>query len=148
MTTTLNTALPVVQRLNHTTFDRFFNDFVNRSWNTDRGEGVGMHQPAVDAYETSEGFHFLVDLPGMTREDLELTFENGMLTVSGERRPDWEPEIKGLHRRERAHGRFVRSFTLPQGMDLERIQAKFDNGVLRILVPKSELLRAKKVTIE
>lgn len=139
------TTLPAVQRIANP-FDRFFNDFVNRSW--DQGsEGLTNWRPAVDIYESDEGLHFLMDLPGMKKEDLQLTFENGVLSVHGERKGDWEQNGTGYRRTERFQGNFSRAFSLPQGVDLEKIEAKFEDGVLKVFVPKGEQLRAKHVEI-
>ncbi len=148
MNTAMTTTLPMVQRHTGTPFDRFFNEFVNRSWNDGRGETLGSYKPAVDAYETAEGLHFVMDVPGLSKDDLDLSFENGVLTIAGERKPAWEPKGMTLHRNERFHGQFSRSFSLPQGVDLDKIEAKFENGVLWIHVPKGEQLRAKKVDIQ
>ena len=147
MNTHVTTTLPALQRHAGSPFDRFFNEFVNRAWSPEGSEGVGVFKPAVDAYETADGIHFVMDVPGLEKDDLELTFENGVLTIAGERKPEWEQETTGLHRSERFHGRFSRSFSLPQGVDLEKIAAKCADGVLRIFVPKGDRLRAKKVEI-
>lgn len=102
--------------------------------------------PALDVKETSDRFEVTVDLPGLDPTDVNVTYEDGMLTVSGKRQFQEEEKGDTWHRIERGFGTFARSIRLPQTADPERIEASFDKGVLRISVPKSE--RAKPRTIE
>ena len=102
--------------------------------------------PALDDRETEERFEVTLDLPGMDPDAVGVTFEDGMLTVTGKR--DLANEEKGetWHRIERSYGTFARSIRLPQTADPERIEATFDKGVLAVSVPKVE--QAKPRTIE
>jgi len=102
--------------------------------------------PALDVRETEERFEVTLDLPGMDPDAVGVTFEDGMLTVTGKR--DLANEEKGetWHRIERSYGTFARSIRLPQTADPERIEATFDKGVLAVSVPKVE--QAKPRTIE
>ena len=102
--------------------------------------------PALDVKETSERFEVTVDLPGLDPTDVNVTFEDGMLTLSGKRQFQEEDKGDTWHRIERGFGTFARSIRLPQTADPERIEASFDKGVLKVSVPKSE--RAKPRTIE
>ena len=102
--------------------------------------------PALDVKETSDRFEVTVDLPGLDPKDVNVTYEDGMLTVSGKRQFQEEEKGDTWHRIERGFGTFARSIRLPQTADPERIEASFDKGVLRISVPKSE--QAKPRTIE
>ena len=102
--------------------------------------------PALDVKETSERFEVTVDLPGLDPKDVNVTFEDGMLTLSGKRQFQEEDKGDTWHRIERGFGTFARSIRLPQTADPERIEASFDKGVLKVSVPKSE--RAKPRTIE
>jgi HSP20 family protein len=102
--------------------------------------------PALDVKETSERFEVTVDLPGLDPKDVNVTFEDGMLTLSGKRQFQEEDEGETWHRIERGFGTFARSIRLPQTADPERIEASFEKGVLKVSVPKSE--QAKPRTIE
>jgi HSP20 family protein len=102
--------------------------------------------PALDVRETEERYEVHVDLPGLDPSDVNVTFEDGMLTLSGKRQFDQENRGDTWHRIERGFGSFARSIRLPQTADTERIEASFDKGVLTVVVPKTE--QAKPRTIE
>lgn len=104
--------------------------------------------PAVDLHETSENFLISIDLPGIDQKDIKIDVEKGRLTVSGERTRE-EKKDEGMFKRyERSYGSFVRSFQLPQNIDDEKIQARTENGVLEILVPKAEIAKPRSVQIQ
>jgi HSP20 family protein len=102
--------------------------------------------PALDVRESEDRFEVTLDLPGLEPGDVRVTFEGGVLTVSGSRELSSEEQGKTFHRIERSYGSFARSIRLPQTADGERVEAAFDKGVLSILVPKAEA--AKPRTIE
>jgi HSP20 family protein len=102
--------------------------------------------PALDVNESADRFEVKVDLPGLDPKDVNVTFEDGMLTIGGRRQFQTENEGETWHRVERGFGTFARSIRLPQTTDTEKIEASFDKGVLTVTVPKSE--RAKPKTIE
>jgi HSP20 family protein len=102
--------------------------------------------PALDVSESDDRFEVKVDLPGLDPKDVNVTFEDGMLTISGKRQFESEDKGETWHRVERGFGTFARSIRLPQTADTEKIEASFDKGVLAVIVPKSE--RAKPKTIE
>jgi HSP20 family protein len=102
--------------------------------------------PALDVRETDDRYEVKVDLPGLDRDDVKVTFEDGMLTISGTRRFDNEDRGDTWHRIERGFGTFARSIRVPQTADADRIEASFDKGVLTVVVPKTE--QAKPRTIE
>jgi len=101
--------------------------------------------PAVDIYESKDREYVIkADLPEMKREDIHLTFENNVLTLSGERSLNQSEE---LHRSERFHGRFSRSFTLPNIADGSRISATYKDGVLTVRVPQREEAKPKQIEV-
>ena len=101
--------------------------------------------PAVDIYETNDREYVIkADLPEMKREDIHLTFEHNVLTVSGERTLE---HTEGLHRGERFHGRFSRSFTLPNTVDGNGITAAYKDGVLTVRVPQREEAKPKQIEV-
>lgn len=102
--------------------------------------------PALDVSESTERYEVHVDLPGLEPGDVNVTFEDGMLTISGARRFREEDKGDTWHRIERGFGSFARSIRLPQTADTDRIEASFDRGVLTVSVPKTE--QAKPRTIE
>ena len=102
--------------------------------------------PALDILETEDRFEVTVDLPGIESEQVEVTFEDGMLTIRGNREFARDEEQGQFHRIERSYGSFARSVRLPHTADAEKIQASFDQGVLKVEVPKRD--EAKPRTIE
>jgi HSP20 family protein len=112
--------------------DRFFQDSV-----AGRGR-VAAFSPQVDAYETEKGYQIEVALPGLKREDIKVNFHQGRLTISGERHFKNEQNDRRYHVVESSYGSFSRSFQLPDTVEPRQIQAQFEDGVLRVTVPKNE----------
>ncbi|GAB3297600.1 Hsp20/alpha crystallin family protein [Hymenobacter humi] len=115
-----------------TMLDRFFQDSM-----AGRGR-VSTFSPQVDAYETDKGYQIEVALPGLKREDVKVDFQQGRLTISGERQFKNEQNDRRYHIVESSYGSFQRSFQLPDTVEPRQIQANFEDGVLRVLVPKDE----------
>ncbi len=113
------------------------------------GNGATMRRwvPAMDLMETEDHFVLRADLPGLTEQDVSIELEDNVLTVSGERQSEHEERKEGYYRVERASGAFSRALTLPEGVDPERIEAAFDNGVLEVRVPKPEERKPRRITI-
>lgn len=103
--------------------------------------------PLVDIEETDESYQVSAELPGLRPEDVEVTVEQNVLTISGERKWSEEAENRNFHRVERGYGRFVRSFALPQQVDSNRVQARFEDGVLHVNIPKAEGARPRRIQI-
>lgn len=128
---------------------------MNRIWGNlyDRGsEDVtsrGAWQPAVDIFET-EGREIVLkaELPGLKREDIDLTVENNTLTIRGERRRDPEVADDRYHRVERQFGAFSRSFTLPATVDGAGVRAEYRDGVLTVTLPVREEARPRQIQVE
>ena len=104
-------------------------------------------QPSVDIREEPERFVLLADVPGVDPKDIEITMENGVLTVKGERKLEREGTKEGYSRIERAHGVFYRRFTLPDTADPEAIEARGDNGVLAIVIPKKPVAQPRRIEV-
>lgn len=120
--------------------DRLFDDTFAR-------EG-GSFTPAVDIKENENEIRLDLELPGMKPEDVEITAENGVLTVRGEKREERkEGEDNRYQVIERAYGTFIRTFQLPQGVDEDQIKAEFNNGVLSLHIPKAALPQPKRIEI-
>ena len=128
---------------------------MNRIWGTvyDRGHeevtSRGAWQPPVDIYETDNREIVLkVEIPGLKREDIDLTVENNTLTVRGERQREQSVKDEQYHRIERAYGSFSRSFTLPNTVDTQRVRADYRDGVLTVTLPLREEARPKQIQVE
>jgi HSP20 family protein len=115
-----------------TMLDRFFQDSVSNR------ERMNRFSPQVDTCETEKGFEIEVSLPGLKKEDISLDFQQGRLTISGERQFNQEKKEKRYHMVESQYGSFSRSFQLPDIVDANNIEAVFENGVLHVTVPKDE----------
>lgn len=103
--------------------------------------------PAVDIVEEPERFVLRADVPGVKPEDIEVTVENGMLTIKGERKEAHEEHKEGYRRIERVHGTFYRRFSLPDTADLDRIEAKNRHGVLEIVIPKKQEMQPRRIAV-
>jgi len=109
--------------------------------------GTRMWAPALDISERKDAYLVTVEVPGVKAEDLEITLEDGLLTIQGERQFTAESSEQQFHRVERRYGAFRRSITLPSRMDAGAIEASFDDGLLQIVVPKAEEAKPKKIEI-
>ena len=125
-------------------------DRLNRMFANLYGEAFQQGwQPSVDIFETDE--HEVVlkaELPDLKREDINLTFENGVLTIKGERKFSEEVQRENYHRIERQHGTFSRSFTLPNTVDAGRISATYKDGLLTVRLPQREEAKPKQIAVK
>ena len=123
--------------------------FHNRLASVLGGEGQALvaWSPVVDIEETEQDYVIRAELPGLDKDKVKVTVEDGVLTLSGER--DLERTVKGktYHRIERTHGTFSRSFTLPEDSDAESVAAQFTNGVLAVRVAKREEALRKSIEV-
>jgi HSP20 family protein len=103
--------------------------------------------PALDISERKDAYLVTVELPGLKAEDLDITMEDGLLTIQGERQFTQESSEQQFHRVERRYGAFRRSITLPAQVQADQIEASFDNGVLEIVVPKAEEAKPKRIQV-
>lgn len=118
-----------------------------------RGEGqesitVAEWAPLVDIIEDDKEYLIKAELPEMRKEDVKVTVENGVLTISGERKLEKEEKGKKYHRIERSYGSFVRSFSLPDDADADKVGAEFKEGVLKVHVAKSESAKPKQIEVK
>lgn len=130
--------------------DRMFNQMLQDVWGQQLPtEDVARRAwlPPVDIREKEDALMFAVELPGMTKDDIDITLENNVLTVAGERKFEKETKGEEFHRLERSYGHFTRSFTLPSSIRTDKVDANFENGVLHISLPKQESAKPKKISI-
>ena len=111
-------------------------DVSNRTW-----------MPSVNIRETEHAFFVEAELPGLTKKDIEITLENNMLKLSGERRFEKDTKEESYHRVERSYGSFLRTFSLPSQVNAESVKASFKDGVLTIEVPKADEAKPRKIAI-
>ena len=109
---------------------------------------AGMWNPALDVEETDDAFEVHIETPGVKPEDIDVTFEEGVLNISGERRFYEDKSQDGFRRIERRFGRFHRALRLPAPVDAERVEAAYNDGMLTVTVPKTEAAKPRKITIK
>ena len=126
--------------------NRLFNSVFDTPTVTN-GAALRRWVPAMDLIETEGEYVLRADLPGLTESDVNIEFDQNVLTISGERKSEHEERTAGFYRVERSSGSFRRTLTLPEGVDAEAIRATFENGVLEITVPKPEAHAPRKVQI-
>lgn len=124
---------------------RLFEDFFDPQFPALTNE-MRSFAPAIDVDETDNEYLVYADLPGVKKEDVNIECKANQVTISAERKYE-TPEGKKSNRRERFYGSYLRSFTLPVGVDEDKIEASFDGGVLTLKVPKGEQIKAKRITI-
>ncbi|MFQ5532316.1 MAG: Hsp20/alpha crystallin family protein [Candidatus Methylomirabilales bacterium] len=128
--------------------NRLFDQTMARS----RGEKEGMvgssWAPAVDIYETADSVVLNAELPGLSKDDIDIQVRDNVLTLKGERRLEREVKQENYLRVERAYGSFQRAFTLPASIQADKIRAVFKNGVLEVSIPKVAEAKPKQIKIE
>ena len=127
--------------------NRLFTGNAGRTFD-DEGIARGAWSPSVDIYENKDQIVLEAELPGMNREDFDLTVENNVITLRGERRFEKKEDTENYHRVERAYGSFTRSFTLPNTVTGEGASADYRNGVLRVTLPKREETKARRIEVK
>jgi len=130
---------------------RSLSERVNRIFGSTparRGEeSLGNWMPPVDIAEDKDRIVLTAELPGFKEDQIEVQMENGVLTLRGERRFEEEKEGRNYHRVERSYGQFTRSFTLPNNVDKEKVQATFRDGLLSVELPKREEAKPRQIKI-
>lgn len=127
--------------------DRLFNE-VFRSSVSDIRKEIGEWAPAVDIYEDSERLLIKAELPEMDLKDIDLRIEDDTLTIKGERRLEAEEKKGNYQRIERVYGGFYRTFSLPSSVEVDKVKATYEKGILRIDLPKKEEVKPKTIPIE
>lgn len=126
-------------------FDDAFDDF----WRPIRRSDGGAFAPAVDVSETENEYKIHADLPGVKKEDLDVSLHDGVLTINAETKQEKKQEKEGrVIRQERRFGRFVRSMRLGDAVDADKIKAEYKDGVLNLVLPKTEKVKAKKIDVQ
>jgi HSP20 family protein len=130
-------------------FNRFLGGFPNRIGTGETPSlTVADWSPEVDISEDAHGYLLKADLPEMKKDDVRVTVEDGILSVSGERKCQKEDQKKKFHRIERSFGTFRRSFTLPEDADSTKVTAEFREGVLKVHLPTTPVARSKATQVK
>ena len=129
--------LPSGLRLFHDSVARMFSEPSARPWT-----------PGVDILESENDLVLKADVPGVDPKNIDISMENGTLTLKGERKFENNETHQGYHRIERSYGSFARSFALPDTVDVEKVKADFKNGVLTVTLPKKEVAKPRSVKVE
>jgi HSP20 family protein len=131
--------------------DRLSNLLAQPSWRAGGASkemmSVAEWAPVVDITEDEKEYLIKAELPGVKKEEVKVSVENGVLSLSGERKYEHEEKSKKQHRVERAYGKFVRSFTLPDEVNPAKVNAEFHDGVLHVHLPKEETVKPKALQI-
>jgi HSP20 family protein len=128
---------PVGLRLFQDSVSRLSSEPSNRPWS-----------PAVDIFETEHELVLKADVPEIEMKDIDVQVENGTLTLKGERKFEQEQNGRGYHRIERGYGSFVRAFTMPDSVDVDKVKAEYKSGVLTVTLLKKEVAKPKTIRVE
>lgn len=133
-------------------FNGLFRDDFERDlapfFNTSVARGAPVFTPAVDVVEREEAYLLVAEVPGVNPNEIELSVENDVLTLKGERKSENEEQRDGYRRVERRYGSFSRSFVLPQGTHLDNIEARVESGILTVTIPKVPTATPRKIEIK
>ncbi len=134
---------------NYRSADQLFNEFFNQFPATP-GKETGLNKPPVNIHESADAFHVELVAPGLKKEDFKVSVEKDLLTISYEKKTAAETKDQKTHRREFSFNSFKRSFNIDEQIDADKIEAKYDNGVLILSLPKKEEVKAqpKEIAIQ
>lgn len=128
--------------------DGFFFSLPFSSLAENQSAQGGDWYPALDLLEEKDQYVLKADLPGIKKEDIKISFEHGVLRIDGERKSEVEHKDRQVHRIERSYGRFVRVINLGTDVDQNKIHANYKDGILEVIVPKSERSKPKSIDIQ
>jgi HSP20 family protein len=128
--------------------DRWFDEMTKGMSLARPAPGMGVMAPRVDVKETERGLEVHAELPGVAEKDVEVQLADGVLTIRGEKKQDHEEKEKGYYLMERSYGGFMRQIPLPVEVEEDKVEARFDKGVLTVTLPRSTRAEARTRTIE
>ena len=128
-------------------FQKEMNRLFESRWPA-KANGNSFWAPPVDIIDEKDHIRIRADLPGLKKEDIEVSADNGILTIKGEKKEEKETKEKDYVRSERYYGAFHRSFSLPTGVDAQKVNASYKDGVLEVALPKREDAKPKQVKVE
>lgn len=127
--------------------DRMMDSFWRSPWDHHEAES-SVFNPSCDIQENQDNYVIGFDMPGVKKEDIHVEVKENILTVSGERRSQWEEKDESTLRRERSYGQFHRSFRLPSHINGDRVEAHYEDGVLQVLLPKTAEAQSRQVEVQ
>lgn len=127
--------------------NRLVSEFVGNGKENEGGKWQGSCSPAVDMYESEQALMLKAELPGFSKDDVQVEIKDNVLTIKGERKRESDVKAAQYHRVDRAYGAFQRAFRLPALVDADKAEAKFKAGILELKLPKAEEAKAKRVGI-
>jgi len=130
-------------------FDRLLNSFGSRFGLREKDDDFenAVWSPLTDISEDNDKYVVSMDIPGVDKKDVKISYKNGSLIVSGERKQESEDKSSKYHRIERAYGKYYREFTLPEKIVEDKIEANFKDGTLKVTIPKAEEAKPKEIAI-
>ena len=131
-----------------TTLRKEMDRLFERFWDGDETPAQGAWNPRIDISETKEAFTVKAEVPGIEPKEIQLTLENGVLILRGEKRQDMEQKDERFYRAERSYGSFVRSLRLPANVDATKVNATFKHGLLTVVLPKAAEARGQAIPIQ
>jgi len=126
--------------------DNLFNDFFRKT----PEERMGTHDiwyPALDIEESNDKIKVIAEVPGMKKEEIKLTVSEGQLIIRGERKFEKEEKDKTYHRIERSYGKFRRTISIPKDLEVDKVKATYEQGILKVDIPKSKKTKPKEIDI-
>ncbi|MBN1302245.1 MAG: Hsp20/alpha crystallin family protein [Melioribacteraceae bacterium] len=134
-------------------FSKIFNEFdqrfgFGRKEDNDQELQEATWAPLADIYEDNDNFKIKLDLPGISKDSVKISFSDGQLVIGGERKQELESENCKYHRVERNYGKFYRAFDVPKDIQEDKINAEFSNGQLSIVIPKSEKAKPRLIDVK
>jgi len=126
--------------------DRFYDEFFGPR--SDDSESIGKISPRVNIEETDNEIILSAELPGMAREDVKITFKDGNISILGEKKEAKDTKDRNFHRYERNYGSFCRTFSVPNQVKSDKIDASFKNGILVVTLPKAEESKPQEIEIK
>ena len=124
---------------------RLFDEMWRRSL---RPQAGGAWYPAIDVKENENEYKLVAELPGMTKDDVKISVTDNIVTIRGEKKASHEEQNENWHQVERTYGAFERSFTLGTAVNASNVKARFESGVLTVILPKSEEARPREIRID
>lgn len=129
-------------------FDSFNNRFGMKSSNENEDFANAVWSPLTDVHEDKDNYSLHLDLPGVKKEDVKITYNNGQIAISGERNYEKTEKNQTYHHVERAFGKYYRAFNLPEKIIEDKIDAEFKDGILNITIPKAEEAKPKLIDVK
>lgn len=131
----------------HRTMERLFGQTDSRLFGAEEPDSISAFTPPVDVRETADAIEFYAELPGFSKDQIDIHVDQGNLVLSGERTLEKDVNSENFHRVERAYGKFHRVFALPSSVDTEKITASLKDGVLRLTLPKAEKAKPRQIPV-